>query len=137
MRGTTRMIPLALALGLFAGCSKGAKTEDFTPSADKARQALEAGLTHLKGGNAPGAVPGTTPRVEVVDSKLKAGQLAGFEVLGEEPVSGATPRFFKVRLTLAKGSPVETKYAVFGIDPLLVYREEDYHAMSGTGGAGK
>ena len=27
----------------------------------------------------------------------------------------------------------ETKYAVFGIDPLLIYRDEDFQKLSGAG----
>jgi hypothetical protein len=124
---------LAGALILLSACSRqGTKTEDFIPPADKARQALEAALNHWQGGNAPGKVPGTTPAVEVQDSRWQAGQkLKSYEILGEE--TGTEPRFFKVRLTPAQGAPVETRYAVFGIDPLHVFREEDYQKLSGMG----
>jgi hypothetical protein len=137
MRTTTGYGLLSLAGGLLllAGCSKtGGRVEDFTPPGEKARQALEAGLNHLQGGNPPGAVPGTSPRVEIVDTRWKAGQLRAFEVLGEDAPSAdsSVPRFFRVRLTPASGPPQEVRYAVFGIDPLLVYREEDYKALSGV-----
>lgn len=127
------LAPLAGGLLVFAGCSKGGKVEDFTPPSDKAQQALVAALTHLQSGNAPGTVPGTTPRVEFVDTKSTPGQIKGFEILGEDsPTAGSSaPRFFKVRLTLAKGSPQEVRYVVVGIDPLWVYREEDYRSLSG------
>lgn len=123
---------LAAGLTALAGCSReGTKVEDFTPSADKARPALEAALDHWKSGQPPGKVPGTTPAVEVVDSKWRGGQkLKGYEIVGEEP---GEPRYFKVRLTLATGAPQEARYAVIGIDPLLVYREEDFKALSGAG----
>src|SRR5262245_23478028 len=124
---------LALGLALSAGCSRqGSKVEDFTPPSDKAQKALEAALTHWQSGGSPGTVPGTRPRVDVEDSKWKAGQkLQAFEILGEE--GGSETRFFKVKLTLAKGPPQEVKYAVFGIDPLQVYREEDFQKLPGTG----
>ena len=127
------ILPLATFCLFLLGCSKGTKVEDFTPPPEKARQALEAGLNHIQGGNSPGAVPGTSPRIEIVDTRLKAGQLKAFEILGEESPTGDStiPRFFKVRLTLATGPPQEVRYVVFGIDPLLVYREADYNAMSG------
>jgi hypothetical protein len=130
--------PLLLLAGgvlLSAGCSRARKNaEDFTPSSEKARQALEAALTHWQAGNASGPVPGTAPVVQAVDTKWKAGQkLQGFEILGEDAPNseGAVPRFFKVRLTPANGPPQEARYVVVGIDPLWVYREEDYKAMSG------
>ncbi len=127
------LLLLAGGLLFLVGCSReGKRTEDFTPPADKARQALEAALNHWKSGQQPGQVPGTSPTVEVVDSKWKAGQkLKEFEILGEEP--GTEPRFFKVRLTPPTGPAQEVRYAVLGIDPLWVYREEDFKALSGTG----
>jgi hypothetical protein len=130
----TRTLTLWAVLAA-AGCSGGGRVEDFTPSADKARKALEAALAHWQGGGKPGSVPGTAaPVVEVTDSKWAAGQkLKSFEVVGDEPPAGAGPRFFKVKLTPASGSPVEAKYAVLGIDPLLVYRDEDYQKLSGVG----
>ncbi len=133
MTPTIRQVALA-ALVLLGGCGRGGKVEDFTPPPAGARKALEAALTHWQSGGQPGAVPGTSPAVEVTDGKWRAGQkLKAFEVTGDEPVEGAGPRFFKVRLTPATGPVVETRYAVLGIDPLLVYRDEDYQKLSGTG----
>ena len=121
-----------LVMGL-AGCSKGGRVEDFKPDADRSRKALEAALTHWKEGQKSGTIPGTPP-IEAVDAKWKAGQkLLEFEILGEEPQSGAGPRVFKVRLTLAKGSPQEVRYFVFGIEPLSVYRDEDYKQLEAMG----
>jgi hypothetical protein len=130
----TAILLLAGAAALAAGCSGKNKVEDYTPAAERGRQALEAALSHLKAGNPPGAVPGTTPVVHLVDTRWKAGQkLQSFEVVGEEgQASEGAARFFKVRLILAKGSPQEVRYAVLGIDPLWVYREEDYNSLSGV-----
>jgi hypothetical protein len=126
-------VALTGALATMWGCSRhGTKTQDFTPPGDKARQALEAALNHWQSGNPHGSVPGTTPTVEVMDVKWRSGQkLKSYEILGEEP--GTEPRFFKVRLTPAQGPQVDVRYAVVGIDPLWVYREEDFKALSGTG----
>jgi hypothetical protein len=131
-----RLQVLAVLIGgpaLLLGCSKkGTRTEDFTPPAEKARGALEAALNHWQAGNLPGTVPGTSPAIEIVDSKWKAGQkLKSYEIVSEE--LGTETRFFKVRLTLASGAPQEVRYAVLGIDPLWVYREEDYKQLSGAG----
>ena len=129
-----RRLAAVLTLALVAGCPRGGKIDDFTPPAANARKALEAALGHWQGGGQPGAVPGTSPGVEVTDAKWKAGQkLKSYEITAEEPLDGVGPRFFKVRLTPAAGPAVETRYAVLGIDPLLVYRDEDYQKLSGTG----
>lgn len=121
------------SLVLLAGCSRqGTRTQDFIPPSDKAKKALAAALDHWQAGNPPGTVPGTSPKVEAVDSKWRSGQkLKSYEILDEE--SGSEPRFFKVRLTPASGAPQEVRYAVFGIDPLHVYREQDYNSLSGMG----
>ena len=128
-----RVLTLTVGLLLLAGCSPGGKVEDFTPPTDNARKALEAALNHWKVGNPPGTVPGTSPTVEVLDSKWKAGQkITDYEILGED-AAGLGPRTFNVRLRPAKGAPQEVRYVVVGIDPLWVYRDEDYKKMSGTG----
>ena len=59
----------------------------------------------------------------------KGGQkLREYEIVGEDapPAQNQGPRTFTVKLTLAQGPPVEVKYMVIGIDPLWVYRDEDY-----------
>ncbi len=134
MRQLIRSLLTVAALGVALGCSTSGKVEDFTPNEGNARKALVSALDHWKSGGQPGAVPNTTPPVEVTDSKWKSGQsLKSYEILGEEPPADPGPRMFKVRLTPAKGSPIETKYAVVGIDPLLVFRDEDFQKLSGTG----
>jgi hypothetical protein len=130
-----RTVPAVLFVAALAGCSgKGGQVGDFTPPEANARKALEAALTHWQSGGQPGAVPGTAPVVQVIDSKWKAGQqLKSYEITGEEPVTGSGPRTFRVRLNTVKGPPVDTRYAVLGIDPLMVYRDEDFQKLSGTG----
>lgn len=133
------MIPRFTALFAFvvlaSGCGRGGgKVEDFTPTADKGRKALEAALGHWKEGGKPGAVPNTAPKVEATDAKWSAGlKITAFEILGEEPGDGSAAKIFKVKLTPSTGSPVETTYAVLGIEPILVYRDEDYRRLSGAG----
>lgn len=125
---------VAGGLMLATGCTKGGKVEDFTPAADNARKSLDTALKHLQDGGAPGTIPGTSPAIELTDTKWKAGQkLASYEILDEEPSTGTSARIFKVRLTPPTGKPIETKYAVLGIDPLLIYRDEDFKKLSGEG----
>jgi hypothetical protein len=122
------------AMALPAACSRtGSRDSDFIPAAPKARKALESALKNWQNGKPPGAVEGTTaPKVQAVDSYWQAGQkLVSYEIVKEEQ-AGEGPRWLTVRLDVGKG-PQEVRYAVFGIDPLLVYREEDYQKLSGTG----
>jgi hypothetical protein len=128
------VVLLATVVLFAAGCSGGGRVEDFTPAEANARKALVAALNHWQGGGQPGAIPNTTPAVEATDTKWKGGQkIKSYEIVGDEPPAGAGPRWFKVRLVPIAGEAVETKYAVLGIDPLLVYRDEDYQKLSGMG----
>jgi hypothetical protein len=129
-----RLLLLAVCGLAAAGCSGSGRNEsDFIPSTNNARKALESALKSWQAGQPPGTVPGTaSPTVQVTDSRWQAGQkLVGFEILNED--SSEQGRFFRVRLDVGKGAPVEVRYVVIGIDPLLVYREEDYQKLSGTG----
>jgi hypothetical protein len=115
-----------------AGCADRSNAR-YTPSEDSARQALEAALTAWQKGQAqPGAIPDATPAVQAVDSRWQAGdRLQTFEVVGEESNLGG-PRVFTVRLTMQ--APVATKtlrYYVVGVEPLWVYREDDYQQPAG------
>lgn len=135
MTNLTRRGLLVAGLVWLAGCGAGTKVTDFTPPADNARKAVTAALDHWKAGKPPGTVAGTAaPAVEVIDSQWRGGQkLKGYEITGEAPAQGQGPRTFTVRLTLEKGPPVETQYMVIGIDPLWVYRKEDFAKLSGGG----
>lgn len=118
---------LCLLLAAAAGCSGSRqRDEDFIPPQAAARAALEAYLTAWAGGNTDPAVPGTRPAVMVADELRSKGRtLTGFTVLGEVPAEA--PRCFAVKLTL--GNPVaevKERYVVVGIDPVWVWRYDDY-----------
>lgn len=121
------------SLILSAGCGVGGKNEDFTPGADKAKKALVAALDHWKSGQPPGSVPNTNPKVEVVDWQWGQGnKIKDYEILGDAPpAQGTGPRTFTVKLSLTTGQTVETLYMVLGIDPLWIYRKEDFAKLSG------
>jgi hypothetical protein len=122
-------------LAATSGCSrKGGKNADFVTPSDKARPALEAALANWKNGQPSGSVPGKSePAIQMLDAGWQASRkLVGYEILQEDSGSQGH-RFFTVRLTFAEGPPVETRYVVMGIDPLLVTREEEFNKMSGTG----
>jgi hypothetical protein len=140
MRVTVRY-PAAGLLGLAAtfcaltGCGSGRDDLDVLPSEDKARAALEKALTAWQSGEKPGKLQGDSHAIEVVDKVWQdGGKLTSFEIVA--PVDKPGPRWFSVRLTLkgARG-PQQVSYAVLGLDPVWVYREEDYNKACGMGGA--
>ena len=112
-----------------AGCGGDLSNARYIPQADAARQALETALRSWKEGKPPGKLEGTAPTVIVVDTGRRADQtLRDFTILGETPGEG--PRCFAARLRL--DNPTEeqrVRFVVFGIDPLWVYRYEDYEMM--------
>jgi hypothetical protein len=114
-----------------AGCGSGGH-EQFVPSAGTAREALQVALDAWKAGHAHGRIDGHKPPIEVLDSKWKGGQkLEGYEILSED-TNAEGHRRFTVRLTLAAPEePQEARFIVLGLDPLWVYREEDYAKLSG------
>jgi hypothetical protein len=125
MRPRTRIAGLLLAACL--GCSGASqRNEDFIPPEAAAREALEAYLSAWKRGDKAQAVPDTRPPVLVADElRAKGRTLSEFTVLG--PVPADAPRCFAVRLVL--GNPCEEvreRYVVVGVDPVWVWRYDDY-----------
>jgi hypothetical protein len=119
-------IGFASAIVLMAGCSRKQRNEDFVPREEAARVALQAYLQAWTAGSTTQAVPGTDPPVMVVDElRLKGRTLTGSKVLG--PVPADAPLCFAVQLSL--GNPAEEvreRYVVVGMDPLWVWRYDDY-----------
>ena len=117
-----------VALGLL-GCSTSPEPISIVPDSAKGRQAVEAAMATWKAGHAAGVVEPTSPRVLVIDTHRKPGQrLDGFEVLGESADSRG--RTFQVRLAL--NGPDERPvvgFLVVGIDPVNVFRAEDYELL--------
>jgi hypothetical protein len=133
---------LAAVCAVAAGCSDDRSNARYVPPAEAARQALKAALRSWQEGRPAGKLEGTSPAVILVDNCRSPGQgLTDFTILGEAPGEG--PRCFAVRLRL--DNPAEerrVRFVVFGIDPLWVFRYEDYEMMihwecSGNEGDGK
>jgi hypothetical protein len=125
------LLGAALLLGAIAqaaGCG-GPGPDDYVPPSDSARSALTAALDAWQRGEAPGRLEGD-PAIHVGDTHRRPGQTLGsYEILGELPV--ADGRRFAVRLTLANPAQEEkANYLVIGIDPLWVFREEDYRMVT-------
>lgn len=136
-----RMSGLLIVFGLICLCAIGYlstigyrpvdRTKEFIPPPAKAERAIRAVMEAWKKGNPVGIVEGTnSPIVHVIDSHRNAGQvLVDFEILGEVP--GNAPRCFAVKAMLS--NPEKTlrlRYVVVGIDPLWVFRHEDYDLLS-------
>lgn len=127
MNGLRLLLAVILTTAWFAvGCSRSQRNEDFTPSEEASRAAIEAYLRAWSQGDTATTVPNSNPPVEVADNLRAQGRtLAGYKILGEVPADA--PRCFAVLLTL--GNPreeVRERYVVVGIDPLWVWRYDDY-----------
>jgi len=130
-----RMRPLWgwLAAGcavIAAGCGETPSTARFVPTPEAAWQALDVALRSWREGRPAGKVERrTNPAVMLVDTCRLPGQtLESFTILGETPGEG--PRCFAVRVRLENPADEQRlRFVVFGVDPLWVYRYEDYEMM--------
>lgn len=122
------MVGVAVGFASAVGCSRSSR--DFTPSPLKAEEALRKALDAWKANVPVGAVPNTSPPVHVVDQNRKEGQLLrAYRILGEKAVPSG--RTFTVVLELEEPTEeIRTYYHVVGIDPLWVFRKEDYELLS-------
>ncbi len=116
-----------IAFSILTGCAQ--KKLDYTPSPAVAEAAVRKGLDAWKSGLAPGEVSGTSPAIYVTDGGRKPGQvLDEFQIMGE--VRGSAGRTMAVTLHLSNPTEViKTRYIVVGIDPLWVFRQEDYELL--------
>ncbi len=110
-----------------SGC--GPKNEDFIPPPNVAEQALVKVLDAWKAGLPAGEIPNTKPLVFGTDTSRKPEQkLESYQILGETP--GSAGRTFMVHLHLSNpAEELKLQYIVVGIDPLWVFREEDYQLL--------
>jgi hypothetical protein len=116
---------------LLAACT-ARKASDFIPKEAESREALTTALTAWKKGEKWQKIPAGESVIEVLDNKWRAGQqLADFQILEADP-AGDGPQWFTVKLVMKKpAGELKVRYVVVGIDPLWVYREEDYKKSSG------
>lgn len=112
------------------GCGRQETNERYVPATDEARRAVEAALVDWQDGKLPGEIDRVKPIARVIDTHRKPGQtLESFEILGESPAEGV--RCFAVRVTLGNPAAEERlRYYVVGIDPLWVFRQEDYDMLA-------
>jgi hypothetical protein len=126
--GLSRVLPVVLVLG-FIGCWRRPATS-IVPDSVRARKVVEAVMAAWAAGSPAGMLDTTAPRVQVVDSFRKPNQkLEGFEILAE--TASPRARTFSLRLRLAEPDEQPlVRYLVVGIDPVLVFRQEDYELLS-------
>lgn len=111
------------------GCGSDAPTSRYVPAAVDAESALQTALRAWEEGTAPGPVPNTSPVIHVTDSFRRSGErLEQFRILGEVP--GDTPRCFAVELRFDPPRQEKARYVIVGIDPLWVFRLEDYQLIA-------
>jgi hypothetical protein len=123
---------IVLALMFQAGCARPSSGYDrYVPSVARAEEALEMVLAAWKRGEPAAALKFDSPAVtiQVADSTRRPGQrLLDYELLGE--IAGEGPRTFAVRLKLDNPTEArDVRYYLVGIDPLWVFRQEDYDAV--------
>lgn len=115
-----------------AGCGGGSEKK-YVPQSMSARAAVETALKSWQSGGAYDTIKTASPQVQPYDARWQAGQkLKSFEIVREVPNDG--PKKFEVRVELDGAESVDDVFLVVGIDPLNVFREQDYQKASGVGG---
>lgn len=119
----------AVCLLLAIGCGSQ-RNEDFIPSEESSRVALEAALRTWADGNPDQLVPGAKPAILVSDGHRTPGRkLTRYEILGTVPADA--PRCFAVKMTMENPAlEIRERYVVVGIDPIWIIRYEDYEMLT-------
>jgi hypothetical protein len=112
-----------IALVVFSGCGGGSAP---IASTEVARKALETSLKAWKSGKPASSLTAEKPRIEAVDFEWKARKTLSDYKVGEV-ASGQGTQTFAATLTI-KGEPAprQVRYMVLGLDPVLVFRDEDF-----------
>ena len=122
------MRPLALCLLLIVppalgGCGPGSAP---LPSTEAAREALRASLDAWKAGRPASTLAARQPGVDFVDFEWKAGQKLADYALGEESPGQGTQTFAATLTLPGTSTPKKVEYMVLGLDPIRIYRDEDF-----------
>jgi hypothetical protein len=113
------------------GCENPrASVDRYLPSEPIAREAVASVLEAWRNDRTPANLKNGSLSIQVADTHRQPGQiLAGYEILGAAPADGG--RRFAVRLQLENPEAVEKiHFVVVGIDPLWVFRQEDYDMIA-------
>ncbi len=113
-----------------SGCG-GDGTEAYVQTSESARAALEASLTAWKNGEPHGTIKSGDTEIDVFDARWRDGEKIDSFSIGEE-LPGDPHKEFRVTLRLTGAlEDEECTYKVMGIDPILVFRSEDYDTATG------
>ena len=113
-----------LATLALAGCGGGGAP--LAPM-DVARRALLTSLEAWKAGKPPRSLADQKPVIETIDFEWKAGKILSDFALGDE-APGEGVQVVSATLTI-KGEPRPkvAKYMILGLDPVRIFRDEDYN----------
>jgi hypothetical protein len=132
------MLPFArgalLVAAALAACACGCARSNaarFTPSAQTATKCVETVLAAWRDGRPLDALATEKPAIHVVDTHRRPEQrLQTFEVLSKSPASAAGWTYV-VRLTFDQpAEAVRARFVVVGVDPIWVFRKEDYDHLA-------
>ncbi len=125
MRSRARSFFLPLTMGAMVaivGCGGSAPL----PSTTKAREALQKSLETWKAGKPAESLVGEKPSVEVVDFEWKAGKVLTDFSLGEDTPGEGTQTLSATLTIQGESTPKPVQYMVLGIDPVRIFRDEDF-----------
>ena len=93
------------------------------------KNALSRALEEWRAGKPAGEIASTKPVIHITDNNRNPKQsLEEFKILGETP--GRSGRTYAVELSLKHPDEhIKTEYIVVGIDPLWVFRREDFELL--------
>lgn len=118
-----------LVLTLTLGCGRRDPASKFVPPPGDAQAVLIAALEDWKAGAPTGPVANSPRSAFIVDSARRdRPKLADYKILGETP--GNAPRCYAVHLFWANPEREErTRFVIVGIDPLWIFRQEDFDLL--------
>jgi hypothetical protein len=121
-----RFVHVFVFVGVLGTSGCGRPEARYVPPSDTAQQSLDAALNAWKNGSREQTFSSQGTSITVFDSRWRAGnKLQGFQIT--EELAPNPHREFRVKMRLAKkAKDEETTYLVIGINPLLIYRSEDY-----------
>ena len=116
-----------MVVGFLCGCHD--RAADFTPSRERAEAAMIKAMDAWQAGQPAGELPESKPLIHVTDNHHQRQRgLDEYRILGEKVTRSG--RAYIVELTLkSPEEKVKTEYVVVGIDPLWVFRREDYDLL--------
>jgi hypothetical protein len=132
-RSAVSAVPLAVLMAVAcstAGCSSEASAiQRFIPSEESSQAAISTAFEAWKNSTPAGPVPDTSPLIHLTDNHRRPNEkLVSYRILGEVP--GDTPRCYAVELKFDPPRDERARYVVVGIDPLWVFRMEDYQLLA-------